>query len=64
MYKKISKTKKILTKLNKEGKIKVLDSPEDLNKIESINKYMEDVRKDYIRKSKQSEISASKLILN
>ena len=64
MYIKINKTDEILARLKKEGKIRVLDGPEDLKKILEMNKYMEDIHRDYLYKSAMSEISAAKTILN
>lgn len=65
MYIKINKTDEILARLKKEGKIRVLDSSEDLKKkILEMNKYMEDIHRDYLYKSAMSEISAAKIILN
>jgi hypothetical protein len=64
MYKKISKTQEIITRLQNEGKVTPMNSAVDMAKIASINKYMEEVRKDYRMKESQSQISASQVILN
>lgn len=64
MYKKINKTHEIITRLQNEGKVTPLNSAVDMAKIASINKYMEEVRKDYRMKESQSQISASQVILN
>jgi len=56
MYKNLSKTEKINDKL--------LDHPIDeqieLNKIRSMNQYMEEVRRDFLYKIEKSDQSASK----
>ncbi|MBA4407834.1 MAG: hypothetical protein Q8S54_02180 [Bacteroidota bacterium] len=64
MFKKISRSAEINEKLEKEGKIRFLDSAEDLAKITSMNLYMDEVRKDYQMKERLSQISASQVILN
>jgi len=64
MYKNLSKTKKILKRLQKEGKIRKLDSPDDIRKITEMNEYMKEVRQEFLYKEAMSEISASKVILN
>jgi len=58
MYKKLSRSKEILSKLpDSENQI-------TMEQIDSMNKYMEEVRRDYKLKSALSEISASNVILN
>jgi len=64
MYKKISKSREIIDRLQKEGKVTLMNSADDMAKIDSINKYMEEVRRDYRMKESQSQISASLVILN
>jgi hypothetical protein len=64
MYKKISKSREIIDRLQKEGKVTLMNSADDMAKIDSINKYMEEVRRDYRMKESQSQISASQVILN
>lgn len=64
MYEKISKTNEILARLRGEGKITPMNTADDMAKIESMNKYMEEVRRDFRMKESQSQISASKVILN
>lgn len=59
MYQKISKSGEIIAKLKTEGKVKKLTAEE----VSSMNDYMEEVRRDYIRKSKLSEQSASKVYI-
>lgn len=60
MYKKLSRVSEILATLptipvNKE---------EELKKMQSMNKYMAEVRRDFIYKEAMSERSASEVILN
>lgn len=64
MYKTLSRSAEINEKLEKEGKIRFLDSEEDLAKITSMNQYMDEVRRDYQMKERLSQISAAKVILN
>lgn len=64
MYEKISKTQEILSNLRENGKITPMNSADDMAKIDSMNKYMEEVRRDYRTKESQSQISASKVVLN
>jgi hypothetical protein len=64
MYKKLSRTDEILNKLKSEGKDRNMDTDDDILKISEMNKYMEEVRREFIVKSVKSEISASKVILN
>lgn len=64
MYVKISKADEILARLKKEGKVKELNSPEDLERMQRMNEYMKEVHQDYLYKAAMSEISAGKVILN
>lgn len=64
MYKKVSRADQINASLEKDQKVKSLNSEEDIEKIASINKYMEDVRKEYQMKESLSQISASGIVLN
>ena len=64
MYKKISKTSEIITRLELDGKVTLMNSADDMAKIASMNRYMEEVRRDYRMKESQSQISASQVILN
>lgn len=63
MYKKLSKSDEIYARLQKEGKVTETPTEEYLAGMERMNKYMEGVRKDFLRKNALSEISASKSIL-
>ncbi|MGM0407930.1 MAG: hypothetical protein ACQERU_08090 [Bacteroidota bacterium] len=64
MFKKVSKTSEINARLEKEDKVTLLNSDDDINQITAINEYMEGVRKDYQIKESKSQISASHVILN
>lgn len=65
MYKNLSRSKEIISRLKSEGKVKDLSNdPEFLKKVSEMNKYMEEVRRDYIVKAALSERSAAKVILN
>jgi len=64
MFKKISRSTEIDERLEKENKIRFLDSDEDIAKITSMNLYMDEVRRDYQMKERLSQISASQVILN
>ena len=60
---KISKTEEIMARLRAEGKVKTLDSPEDLAAIQRMNEHMAEVRRDFITKNANSEKSAANFIL-
>ncbi len=64
MVRKISKTAEIDARLKKEDKTRVLNSESDFEKMNQVNKYMEEVRKDYQLKESRSLITASQVILN
>lgn len=64
MYKKLSKSREIIARLQEEGKVTPMNSKEDLERISEMNKFMEKVRWSFVRKIRLSEISASKVILN
>lgn len=64
MYKNLSKSREIIARLQEEGKVTPMNSKDDMAKIASMNKYMEEVRRDYRMKESQSQISAAQVILN
>ena len=64
MYVKISKSDEIFERLKLEGRVKTLDSLEDIKVIEEMNEAMRNVRRDYLYKSAMSEISASECYVN
>ena len=64
MYKKVNRADDINARLEKDKKIKRLDSKKDIEKITSMNEYMESVRKEYHIKESMSQISASRIVLN
>ncbi len=59
----ISNSDKIIQKLQEEGKIESLDKKEDLDAIIEMNEEMEIVSREYQVKDRNSQISASKVIL-
>lgn len=63
MIKKINKTEEIKEQLNKVGKITYLDSPKHIEAIVRMNEEMEEVRRDYMEKEKNSQISAATVVL-
>jgi hypothetical protein len=63
MATKINRTQELIARLSAEGKRRILDSPEDHARRERINDYSEEVRREYIRISRGSEMDAAKIIL-
>ena len=64
MKQKRFKTETTIERLRKEGKITTIP-PEQLEESNKrINEVMKKVRRDFIKKSKMSEIKASQIILN
>ena len=59
----INKTKEVTDKLKSEQKTQILNSASDLAKISAINKHMQDVRREFQVKERESQMSASKVIL-
>lgn len=64
MYKKISRTEEINARLLNDKKVTLLNTKEEMAKITSMNHFMDEVRKDYQKKERLSQISASQVILN
>lgn len=63
MIKKISKTEVINAKLEQEGKVTSLDKKEHIDAIIRMNKQLEAVRREYLIKDRESQISAARVIL-
>ena len=63
MYKKLSKSDEIYSRLEKEGKVTEVETSSYLAGIKRMNKYMEEVRRDFRKKDIMSQISASRSIL-
>ena len=59
----ISKTEEIMSRLRSEGKIRIMNTPEDIEAIQNVNIQMEKVRRDFIIKNANSERSAANVIL-
>ena len=52
-----------MSKLRAEGKVTILNTPEDLAIIQRMNEHMAEVRRDFIIKNANSEKSAANVIL-
>jgi len=63
MTKKISKYQELMGRLNKKEQATYLDKPTEVEAINEIDKQMENVRREYQIKEKNSQISAAKVIL-
>ena len=61
---KINKAELIITRLKAEGKVTYLDSPEQQKAILEMNTEMEDVKREYQLKERNSQISAANVVLN
>ncbi|RLD66386.1 MAG: hypothetical protein DRI84_04885 [Bacteroidetes bacterium] len=59
----ISNSEKIIKKLKKDGKIESLNKTKDLDAIIEMNSEMENVRREYQVKDRNSQVSASQVIL-
>ena len=64
MIKKISSSDLFIEKLRKAGKVRTLNSPEDIQAMLELNKQMEAVRRDFKYKNNESEKSASQTYLD
>ena len=58
-----NKYAEIMDELKKNGNTSYLDSKEDIQAIDDFNQKMEEVERDYQIKSKESEESASEVLL-
>jgi hypothetical protein len=63
MIKKISKTEVIKAKMRENGQVTFLDHPEHIAAIVEMNDQLEEVRREYQVKDRNSQISASQVIL-
>lgn len=63
MTKKISKYQELMSRLQDENKVTYLDQKKDIEVITEIDKQMENVRREYQIKEKNSQISAKGVIL-
>lgn len=59
MIKKINRTEEILEELRKDGKSRLLDSPEDIAAMQRMNEILEENHRDFMRKQAMSEQSAA-----
>lgn len=64
MIVKINKTEEIRNRLKNEGKVKSLNSNDHIQAMVKMNEALEDLKREYIIKDKQSQISASQTVLN
>lgn len=60
---KINKTEELEEKLNQENKIYALDSPSHIDAIAKMNEDLEEFRREYKVKDKNSQSSASNVVL-
>ena len=63
MIKKISKTEEIKTQLQNDGKVTKLDQPGHVAAIEAMNRQMQQVRREFQVKDRNSQINAARVIL-
>lgn len=59
----ISNSEKIIKELEKDGKVKSLNQAKDFDAIFEMNSEMETVRREYQIKDRNSQVSASTVIL-
>ena len=62
MITKISRTEEIMGRLRREGKVTVLDSPEDMEAMNRMNESLERTHREFIVKQFNSEKSAANII--
>jgi hypothetical protein len=63
MITKISKTEQIKARMKQDGKVYFLDQPSHVKAIVAMNGQLEAVRREYQVKDKNSQITASSVIL-
>ncbi|MBU0486915.1 MAG: hypothetical protein KKA07_17700 [Bacteroidetes bacterium] len=63
MTSKVSKHQQLIDRLKKDGKVTYLNSKKDLDAIGMMDKQMEDVRREYHIKERNSNISAAGALL-
>jgi hypothetical protein len=63
MITKISKTEAFKAKMKEEGKVTFLDKPEHIAAIVAMNEQLENVRREYQAKDRNSQINAIKVVL-
>jgi hypothetical protein len=63
MIERINKTQEIRDKLELEGKVTVLNSPEQQATITKLNEELAEVRREYKVKERNSFVTASKVVL-
>jgi len=63
MAESINKYKEIMDKLNEEGKVKVLNSDEDLRAMDVMNESAKKTKEEYQVKDMNSQLEAARVIL-
>ncbi|SHN36794.1 hypothetical protein [Chitinophaga sp. CF418] len=63
MATKINRREEIIARLFAEGKAEIMDSPEAIATRESIDEYMESVKREYQQKAHASQIEASRFVV-
>jgi hypothetical protein len=59
----INKYKEIMEKLKREGKVKVLNSPDDLKAMDAMNESVKKTKEEYQVKDMNSQLAAAQVIL-
>ena len=60
----ISKSDQILERLRGEGKVRVMNAPEDIEQVEVRDEELRRHRQEFLRKQQESFQTASELVLN
>lgn len=60
----INRTEEIRNRLKSEGKVKILNSIEHIEAMVKMNEALEELKREYILRDRQSQMSASQTILN
>ncbi|WP_090781886.1 hypothetical protein [Pedobacter sp. ok626] len=63
MIQKVSRTAEIYERLEREGKVSYLDQPEHIAAIDAMSDQMEEVRREYQVKDRNSQVAAASVIL-
>jgi hypothetical protein len=63
MSKQISEYDDILNELSQDGEIEMLDSDEDFEIMEKMNERMDEAKREYQAKEKNSQLAAANIIL-
>lgn len=63
MIKTVSRTEEIKARLKEDEKVSYFDSKEDIQYILDMNEEMENIRREYYKRDRNSQISAAGVIL-